>query len=70
VIGIVIGATAHSQPLAIAMGVFGARRSIYDNFIAPGTDVVFAKHAAMEIGIDTRGGILGQTSPAADKTTH
>ncbi|MGB2626318.1 MAG: hypothetical protein WAK20_05985 [Candidatus Acidiferrum sp.] len=54
-VGIVIGATVHSQPLAIAMGAFGACRSIYDNFIARGTDVVFYKHMAMEIGVGTRG---------------
>jgi hypothetical protein len=55
VIGIVIGATVHSQPLAIAMGAFGASRSIYNNFVARGTEVVFAKHTAMEIGVGTRG---------------
>jgi hypothetical protein len=65
VVGIVIGATVHSQPLAIAMGAFGASRSIYNNFIARGTEVVFAKHTAMEIGVDTRGAAPGQTvSPA------
>jgi hypothetical protein len=48
VVGTVIGATVHSQPLAIAMGAIGAGRSIYSNFIARGTDVVFAKHTAME----------------------
>jgi hypothetical protein len=65
VVGIVIGAAVHSQPLAIAMGAFGASRSIYNNFIARGTEVVFAKHTAMEIGVDTRGAASGQTvSPA------
>jgi len=54
VVGIVIGAAVHSQPLAIAMGAFGASRSIYNNFMARGTDVVLAKHTAMEIGVDTR----------------
>jgi hypothetical protein len=53
-VGIVIGAAVRSQPLAIAMGVFGASRSIYNNFIARGTDVVFAKHTTMEIVVDTR----------------
>ena len=54
-VGIVFGAAVHSQPLAIAMGAFGVSRSIYNNFIARGTEVVFAKHTAMEIGVDTRG---------------
>jgi hypothetical protein len=54
-VGIVFGAAVHSQPLAIAMGAFGVSRSIYNNFMARGTEVVFAKHTAMEIGVDTRG---------------
>ena len=54
VVGIVIGATVHSQPLALAMGAFGASRSIYDHFIARGRDVVFVKHTAIEISVDTR----------------
>jgi hypothetical protein len=71
VVGIVIGATVHSQPLAIAMGAFGASRSIYNNFIARGTDVAFTKHTAMEIGIDTRGAAPGQTaSPASNNSSH
>ncbi len=63
VVGIVIGAAVHSQPLAIAMGAFGASRSIYNNFMARGTDVVFAKHTAMEIGVDTRAAMPRQPSP-------
>jgi hypothetical protein len=71
VVGIVIGATVHSQPLAIAMGAFGASRSIYNNFMARGTDVVFEKHTAMEIGVDTRGAAPGQTaSPASNNSSH
>ena len=61
VIGIIIGAAVHSQPLAIAMGAFGASRSIYNNFMARGRDIVFAKHTAMEIAVDTRAAALGQT---------
>jgi len=71
VVGIVIGATVHSQPLAIAMGVFGAGRSIYNNFIARGTDVVFAKHTAMEIGVDTRGAVSGESArPLGNNSSH
>jgi hypothetical protein len=70
-VGIVIGATAHSQPLAIAMGAFGASRSIYNNFIARGTEVVFPKHTAMEVGVDTRGAVPGQTpSPAGNNSSY
>jgi hypothetical protein len=71
VVGIVIGAAVHSQPLAIAMGAFGASRSIYNNFIARGTEVVFAKHTAMEIEVDTRGAAPRQTaSPANNNGSH
>jgi hypothetical protein len=54
-VGLAVGALVHSQPLAIAMGALGASRSLYNNFIARGTEVAFAKHTAMEIEIDTRG---------------
>lgn len=69
VVGIVIGATVRSQQLAIAMGAFGASRSIYDNFISRGRDVVFAKHTAMEIGVDTRETVPSQ-SPTATSAPH
>jgi hypothetical protein len=53
------------------MGAFGASRSIYNNFMARGTDVAFAKHTAMEIGIDTRGAAPGQTAiPASNNSSH
>jgi hypothetical protein len=71
VVGIVIGATVHSQPLAIAMGALGASRSIYSNFVARGTNVVFAKHTAMDIGVDTRAAAPGQTpNPPSNNTSH
>jgi len=68
VVGIVIGATVHSQPLAIAMGAFGASRSIYNNFMGRGTDVAFAKYTAMEIAVDTRAAAPGQTASPAGST--
>jgi hypothetical protein len=52
VVGIVVGAALKSQPLAIAMGAYGASRSIYVNFVARGRDVVFAKDTVMQIEID------------------
>jgi hypothetical protein len=38
------------------MGAFGVGRSIYNNFISRGRDVVFAKHTVMQIEIDTHEG--------------
>jgi hypothetical protein len=67
VVGIVIGAAVSSHPLAIAMGAFGASRSIYNNFIARGRDVVFPEFTAMQIAVDTRDAADGQ-SPAGDHT--
>jgi hypothetical protein len=53
-IGIAMAAAIRSQPFGMAMGAFGASRSIYANFIARGHDVVFPKNTAMVIGIGSR----------------
>jgi hypothetical protein len=50
-IGIALGLTIHSQPFGMAMGAFGASRSIYGNFIARGHDVEFPKNTAMAIAL-------------------
>lgn len=68
VVGIVIGAAAKSHPLAISMGAFGAGRSIYNNFIARGRDVVFPKYTAMQIAVDTREAAPGQSPSGSDVT--
>jgi type IV secretory pathway VirB10-like protein len=53
-IGIALGAAVHSQPLGMAMGAYGASRSVYTHFLARGRDVVFPKNTAMEIGFGAR----------------
>jgi hypothetical protein len=53
-IGIALGAGIHSQPFGMAMGAFGAARSVYVHFIARGREVVFPKNTAMQIGIGPR----------------
>ena len=53
-IGIAMGAFVHSQPLGVAMGAYGATMSVYRNFIARGTELVFPKNTAMEIAIRAR----------------
>ncbi len=53
-IGIALGAGIHSQPFGMAMGAFGAARSVYVHFIARGREVVFPKNTAMQIGIGSR----------------
>ena len=53
-IGVALGATIHSQPFGMAMGAFGASKSVYAHFIARGSDVVFPKNTALLIGISSR----------------
>jgi hypothetical protein len=53
-IGLAMGLAIHSQPFGMAMGAFGASRSIYTNFVARGHDVVFPKNTTMQIGIAKR----------------
>jgi hypothetical protein len=36
------------------MGAYGAGMSVYSHFIARGTEVVFPKNTAMQIGVGTR----------------
>lgn len=49
-IGFGLGVAAHYQPLGMAMGAYGASRSIYSHFLSRGNDVVFPKDTVMEIG--------------------
>lgn len=66
VVGFVVGLASRSQPLGLAMGAFGASRSIYVHFIARGRDVVFPKNTAMEIGLGPRPDFPAQLKPAED----
>ena len=62
-IGIGLGLAVHSQPFGMAMGAFGATRSIYANFIARGHEVVFPKNTAMSISVGTHA--TANPSPAS-----
>jgi hypothetical protein len=66
-VGILIGAFVHSQPLGMAMGAYGASMSIYSHFIARGRDLVFPKNTAMEIGIGMR---ASPSSPTSSKAAN
>jgi hypothetical protein len=50
-VGLVVGALASSQPLSLGMGIFGASRSGYSNFVARGHELTFPKGTAMEVGL-------------------
>jgi hypothetical protein len=54
-VGIIVSALVKSQPLGMAMGAYGASRSVYSHFVARGQEVVFPRNTAMEIGIGSRG---------------
>jgi hypothetical protein len=49
--GAVAGAVVRSQTFSLWMGIFGAGRSVYSNFISRGREVTFPKGTAMEIGL-------------------
>lgn len=57
-VGFALGAGLPSRPLGIALGIYGAARSIYFNFLARGHNVVLAKDTPMVIAF---GSPLGQT---------
>ena len=52
--GMVVGALVPGQPLALGMGIYGASRTAYTSFVARGSEVVFPKGTAMEIGFTLR----------------
>ena len=54
VVGIVMGALVQSRAFGYAMGAYGAGRSIYQNFLTRGHEVVFPKNTAMDVAIGTR----------------
>ncbi len=54
-VGIALGLVVKSQAFGMAMGAFGAGRSVYVHFIARGQNVVFPQNTLMEIGIGTHG---------------
>jgi hypothetical protein len=69
-IGIAMAAAVRSQPFGMAMGAFGASRSIYSNFLARGHDVIFPRNTAMVIGIASRPRAgAAPEQPVPDSTT-
>jgi hypothetical protein len=53
-VGMALGFAVRSQPLGYTMGAYGAGMSVYSHFIAKGTEVVFPKNTAMQVGVGTR----------------
>jgi hypothetical protein len=53
-IGVIVGATFRSHTYGILMSAYGGGRSIYNNFLGTGRDIVFPKDTVMEIGFGNR----------------
>ncbi len=53
-VGMVAGALIQSRAFGYTMGAYGAGRSIYQNFLTRGHEVVFPKNTAMDVAIGTR----------------
>ncbi len=63
-VGMILGMTVKSQPLGMAMGAYGASRSVWQHFIARGQEVVFPRNTVMEIGV---GSVGRNVLPADDR---
>jgi len=68
-VGMALGLAVKSRALGYTMGAYGAGMSVYSHFIARGTEVVFPKNTAMEIGVGTRKEKATGTSPAGANAT-
>ncbi len=64
-VGMALGFAVRSRALGYTMGAYGAGMSVYSHFIARGTEVVFPKNTAMEVGVGTRKEGAAEVSPGA-----
>jgi len=53
-IGLIVGVAFRSHTYGILMSAYGGSRSIYNNFLGRGRNIVFPKDTAMEIGFGNR----------------
>jgi hypothetical protein len=53
-IGLVVGIAFQSHTYGILMSAYGGSRSIYDNFLGKGKNIVFPRDTVMEIGFGNR----------------
>jgi hypothetical protein len=53
-IGLIVGLTFRSHTYGILMSAYGGSRSIYNNFLGRGREIIFPKDTAMEIGFGSR----------------
>jgi hypothetical protein len=67
--GAMAGALIRSQTFSLWMGMFGAGRSVYSNFVTRGREVTFPKGTAMEIGLWLTENCNDSSQPQQDKKT-
>jgi hypothetical protein len=53
-IGLIVGIAYRSHTYGILMSAYGGSRSIYNNFLGKGRNIVFPKDTVMEIGFGNR----------------
>lgn len=61
-VGMVMGALVQSRAFGYSMGAYGAGRSVYQNFLSRGHEVVFPKNTAMDVALGTRTVAQGDTT--------
>jgi hypothetical protein len=74
-VGMLVGAFAHSRAIATGMGTYGAATSIYSHFLARGKDVNYPKDMSMVLALgprdkktvrpDTAANLLPDTAPSS-----
>jgi hypothetical protein len=62
-VGALVSLGAKSQPVSIALGVYGASSSVYTNFLSRGHEVIFPKDTPLEIGFGSPHAAASQTKP-------
>src|SRR3984893_10440797 len=62
-VGALVSLGAKSQPVSIALGVYGASSSVYTNFLSRGREVIFPKDTPLEIGFGSPHAAASQAKP-------
>src|ERR1700730_8381445 len=62
-VGALVSLGAKSQPVSMALGVYGASSSVYTNFLSRGHEVIFPKDTPLEIGFGSPHAAASQTKP-------
>lgn len=66
-VGTLVGMFARSQVVTIALGAYGAERSVYSHFLARGRDVVYPKDMSMVLALGPQKNFVGEHSQDSGK---